>query len=108
MTRHDASRAGLAVPTREPEVPISELEDIEIRKSIANFRGSFVGEHNLVPPAISGEPLRRKSTFRDRITPLAGGWRDVGIWKSAVSRGDSPPPPSLKLGNQLKAFSLWR
>lgn len=101
MTRHDASRAGLAVPTREPEVPISELEDIEIRKSIANFRGSFVGEHNLVPPTTSGAPLRRKSTFRDRITPLAGGWRDVGIWKSAVSRGDPPP---LEVGKSTEGI----
>lgn len=94
ITRHDASRAGLAVPAGELEVPRNELEDIEIRKSIANFRGSFVGEHNLVPPT-SRAPLRRKSTLRDRITPLAGGWRDVGIWKSAVSRGD----PHLKLKN---------
>lgn len=97
MTRHDASRAGLAVPTREHEVPRNELEDIEIRKSIANFRGSFVGEHNLVPPTTSGAPLGRKSTFRDRITPLAGGWKDAGIWKSAVSR-ETILPLALKLG----------
>lgn len=94
MTRHDASRAGLAVPARELEAPGNELEEIEIRKSIANFRGSFVGEHNLVSPT-SGAPSRRKPTFRDRITPIAGNLRDVGIWKSAVSRGEL----SLKLGN---------
>lgn len=86
MTRLDA--------TRQLEVHGSELEHIEIRKSIANFRGSFVGEHNLVAPT-SGAPLRRKSTLRDRITPLAEGWRDVGVWKSAVSRHEF----SLKLGN---------
>lgn len=94
MTRHDTSRAGLAAPATEHGVPGSELEDIEIRKSIANFRGSFVGEHNLVPPS-SGAPLRRKPTIRDRIAPIAEGWKDVGVWKSAVSRRER----SLKLGN---------
>lgn len=94
MTRHDASRAVLAAPAAELGVPRSELGDIEIRKSIANFRGSFVGEHNLFPPS-SGAPLHRKPTIRDRVAPLAGGWRDVGVWKSAVSRREL----SLKSGS---------
>lgn len=98
MTRHDA---GFAVPATELEVLRCELEDIEIRKSIANFRGSFVGEHILVPP-MSGPPLRRNSTFRDHI--LAGGWRDAGVWKSAVSRRAL----SFEIEESLKAFSSWR
>lgn len=94
MTRHDASRAGLAAPAAKIEVPRSELEDIEVRELIANFRGSFVGAHNLVPPS-SGAPLHRKPTIRDQVAPLAVGWRDVGIWKSAVSRREL----SLKFGS---------
>ena len=94
MTRHDASRAGLAAPAAKLGGPRSELEDIEIRKSIANFRGSFVGAHNLVPPS-SGAPLHRKPTIRDRVAPLARGWRDVGVWKSAVGRREL----SLKFGS---------
>lgn len=83
-TRHDASEAGLAVPATELGLPRSELDDIELRRSIAQFRGSFVGEHNIVPPS-SGATLRRHPTIRDRIAPLSEGWRDVGVWKSAVS-----------------------
>lgn len=85
MTRHDVSEAGLTVPPAGLGVPRSQTEDIEVRKSIAHFRGSFVGEHNLVPPS-SGATLRRHTTIRDRIAPLSEGWRDVGVWKSAVSR----------------------
>ncbi|MCJ1349987.1 hypothetical protein MMC31_008230 [Peltigera leucophlebia] len=82
MTRHDVSEAGLTVPPAGLGVPRSQTEDIEVRKSIAHFRGSFVGEHNLVPPS-SGATLRRHPTIRDRIAPLSEGWRDVGVWKSA-------------------------